>query len=408
MKILIISQYFWPENFRINDLVAGIVERGHKVTVLTGIPNYPEGSFFPGYGIFNNNLQEYCGAKILRVPLISRGKGGGVRLALNYLSFVLSACCFAPLRCREQYDVIFVFEPSPVTVALPALFLKALRKVPVMFWVQDLWPESLAATDSITCKLILDRVASIVRFIYRRCDKILITSQSFRKSIELHGGIPENILYFPQSAEDIFRPIADKQVVAAFDSIHPGFWIMFAGNIGSAQDFQTIIAAADKVRGHKDIHWIIVGDGRMRETVETEANNLGLNNNFHFLGRHPLEAMPAFFSHADALLVTLKNDPIFALTIPAKIQSYLACGRPIIAALDGEGARIIKDAGAGFSCPTETPTALAEAVLRLYEMPKLEREKMGMSGRNYYNANFDRAMLLDKLELWMKKLAGER
>lgn len=408
MKVLIVSQYFWPENFRINDLAKGLVERGHEVTALTGIPNYPEGRFFAGYGLFSNLSQEYLGVKVLRVPLIPRGKGGGIRLALNYLSFVVSACLLAPIRCSNQYDIIFIFEPSPVTVALPALLLKVLRKVPVMFWVQDIWPESLAATGAITSRRILDGVASIVRFIYRRCDKILITSQAFRKSIELHDGAPENILYFPQSTEDIFQPVVEKQVVAAFDSILPGFWIMFAGNVGAAQDFQTIIAAADKLREHEDIHWIIVGDGRMREAAETKAIKLGLINNFHFLGRHPLEAMPAFFSHADALLVTLKKEPIFALTIPAKIQSYLACGRPIIAALDGEGARIIDEAGAGISCPAETPHALAQAVLKMYETPKPEREKMGAKGRAYYEANFDRDMLLDRLDGWMRELVEGR
>ncbi|MEI8356088.1 MAG: glycosyltransferase family 4 protein [Deltaproteobacteria bacterium] len=404
MHILIVTQYFWPENFRINDLVAGLVDRSHKVTVLTGIPNYPEGSFFPGYGLCSNFSQEYKGCKVLRVPLIPRGKGGGIRLALNYLSFVLSACLLAPIRCRDKYDVIFIFEPSPVTVALPALVLKTLRKVPVMFWVQDLWPESLAATGAVSSGRVLALVSKIVKFIYRRCDKILITSRSFRKSIELHGVSTEDILYFPQSAEDVFQIVTEKQLVAELDSIPQGFRIMFAGNIGAAQDFNTIIQSAYKLKEHVDIHWIIVGDGRMREWAENEVKNFGLSNKFHFLGRHPLEAMPVFFSHADALLVTLRKEPIFSLTIPAKIQSYLACGRPIIAALDGEGAKVINASEAGFSCPAESPDDLAQIVLKMYETSKPERESMGAKGRIYYEANFDREMLLDKLEGWMKDL----
>lgn len=408
MHILVVTQYFWPENFRINDLVAGLVERNHKVTVLTGIPNYPEGSFFAGYGLFSNVAQEYKGAKVLRVPLIPRGKGGGIRLALNYLSFVLSACLLAPIRCKDTYDLIFIFEPSPVTVALPALLLKSIRNVPVMFWVQDLWPESLAATGAVSSNRILSIVAGIVKFIYRRCDKILITSKSYKKSIEFHDGASENILYFPQSAEEIFQPIAEKRAVAALDSIPHGFWVMFAGNIGAAQDFETIIVAAEKLKSYENIHWIIVGDGRMRVWAEAQVTARALNKNVHFLGRHPLEMMPDFFSHVDALLVTLKKEPIFSLTIPAKIQSYLACGRPIIAALDGEGAKVINEAGAGFACPAETPEALAQIVLKMFETPKPEREKMGAKGRAYYEANFDRNMLLKKLEGWMRELVEIR
>lgn len=408
MHILVVTQYFWPENFRINDLVSGLTERGHKVTVLTGIPNYPEGRFFADYGLFSNVSQEYNGCKVLRVPLLPRGNGSGIRLALNYLSFVLSACLLAPIRCKESYDLIFIFEPSPVTVALPAILLKALRNVPVMFWVQDLWPESLVATGAVSSIRILSVVARIVKFIYRQCDKILITSQSYKSSIEFHDGAPENILYFPQAAEEIFQPIAEKQTVAAFETIPHGFWVMFAGNIGAAQDFETIIVAAEKVKNHENIHWIIVGDGRMRVWAEEQVTIRGLNNNVHFLGRYPLEDMPVFFSQVDTLLVTLKRDPIFSLTIPAKIQSYLACGRPIIAALDGEGAKIINDAGAGLTCPAETPDALAQIVLKMYETSKPEREIMGAKGRAYYEANFDRNMLLDKLELWMRELVESR
>ena len=374
------------------------------VTVLTGIPNYPEGHFFADYGLFNNISQGYKGCKVLRVPLFPRGNGSGIRLALNYLSFVLSACLLAPFRCTDPYDLIFVFEPSPVTVALPAILLKILKKIPIMLWVQDLWPESLAATGAVSSNRILSFVDGIVKFIYRRCDKILITSQSYKNSIDFHGGAPENILYFPQSAEEIFQPFAGKQSVKAFDLIPQGFWIMFAGNIGASQDFETIIAACEKLKNHESIHWIIVGDGRMRVWSEVQVTTRGLNKNVHFLGRHPLEMMPDFFSKVDALLVTLKKEPIFSLTIPAKIQSYLACGRPIIAALDGEGAKIINDAGAGFTCPSGAPVALAQAVLKLYKTPKAERKKMGAKGRAYYKANFDRDMLLDKLEGWMKEL----
>ena len=405
MHILIVSQYFWPENFRINDLALGLLERGHQVTVLTGVPNYPDGSFFDGYGYFNKQ-QDYHGVKVVRVPLIPRGNGGGLQLALNYLSFAVTASVFGPLLCKGKFDQIYVFEPSPITVGIPALILKKLKSAPVLFWVQDLWPESLSATGAVKSKAVLALVAHLVKFIYQRCDRILIQAKSFSNSVQQYGGEKTKIVYFPNSAESLFTMPS-----TTFVSIPPlpeGFKVMFAGNIGAAQDFETIICAAEKLHSHKDIHWVIVGDGRMRAWSEAEVKKRGLSNNVHFLGRYPLEAMPSFFSHADALLVTLKKEPIFALTIPSKIQSYLACGRPVIAALDGEGANVIEEAGAGFTCPGGTPDVLAQTVLKMYKTSKHEREKMGENGREYYKTNFDRDMLIDKLEGWMKKLVEDK
>lgn len=401
MHILIVTQYFWPENFRINDLALGMLERGHQVTVLTGVPNYPSGSFFEGYGFFNES-QDYHGIKVLRVPLIPRGKGGGIRLALNYISFAFTACIAAPLLCKEKFDLIFVFQLSPITAALPALLLKKIKSVPVMFWVQDLWPESLSATGAIKSKAILELVGKLVKFIYKRCDLILIQSRLFFDSVVQNGCSPDKVIYFPNSAESIFE--IPLPYIEELPLLPEGFKIMFAGNIGAAQNFETIIAAAKSLQGYNDIHWIIVGNGRMRKFAETEVVNQGLCHSVHFLGRYPLEAMPSFFSNADVLLVTLRNEPIFRLTIPTKTQSYLASGRPVIAAIDGEGAKVIEEAGAGFTCSSGEPDALTQAVLKMYRTPKAKRDKMGAQGRAYYEANFDRNMLLDKLEGWMRAL----
>lgn len=404
MHVLIVSQYFWPENFRINDLALGLLERGHQVTVLTGSPNYPAGSFFKGYGYFNRP-DKYHGIKILRVPLIPRGKGGGVRLALNYLSYAVSACLMGPFLCREQYDLILVFQMSPVTQGLPALLLKKLHKSSIFFWVQDLWPESLSAAGAVRSKFILGLVGKLVSFIYKRCDRILIQSRSFHDSVVKLGGDPRCIHYFPNSAESIFTdtPTSSEELPA----LPMGFKVMFAGNIGAAQDFETILDVVEKLQGAKDIHWIIVGDGRMRHWAETEVARRRLNN-VNFLGRFPLQLMPSFFAQADAMLVTLKKEPIFALTIPSKIQSYLACGKPVIAALDGEGSNVVNSAGAGFACPAENPGAFAQAVLNMYHSSIQEREEMGKRGRAYYEANFDREMLLDRLECWMKEFESKK
>ncbi len=405
MHILIVTQYFWPENFRINDIALGLLARGHQVSVLTGVPNYPDGSFFDGYGYFNKQ-QDYHGVKVLRVPLIPRGKGGGLGLIINYISFAVTASIAGPLLCKGKIDLIFVFEPSPITVGIPALILKKFKSAPILFWVQDLWPESLSATGAVKSKTVLALVARLVKCIYRRCDRILVQAKSFYCSIQQQGGEKGSILYFPNSAESIFTtPSSASQHIPLLPE---GFKVMFAGNIGAAQDFETIIASAKSLQGYNNIHWIIVGDGRMRGWSETEVKKCGLGDNFHFLGRYPLDAMPSFFSHADVLLVTLKKDPIFALTIPSKIQSYLACGKPIIAALDGEGANVIEESGAGFTSASGEPDALAKAVLKMYETPQQEREKMGAKGREYYEANFDRDMLLDRLDGWMKELVAGR
>ena len=408
MKILIVSQYFWPENFRINDLAAGLVERGHKVSVLTGMPNYPGGQFFPGYGLFRNRRQEYKGVRIIRVPLFPRGRGGGIRLALNYFSFAFFASVLSPFFCREKFDLIFVFEPSPITVGLPAIVLKKLKSIPILFWVQDLWPESLSATGAISSKRILNYVRKLVCFIYRYCDKILIQSPAFSPLIESQGVISERIIFFPNSVEAVYKPVTAQSNLKTNNLLPSGFCIMFAGNIGAAQDFETILLAAEKLKDHSDIHWVILGDGRKFEWVKEEVRTRGLSGTVHMLGRYPFEAMPGFFAKADVMLVTLKRDPIFALTIPAKIQSYMACEKPIIAALDGEGGRLITESDAGLASPAGDADALAESILTMYQMPKKEREEMGKRGKAYCDANFEREMLIDKLEGLMKECVQQK
>ena len=407
MDILIVTQYFWPENFRINDLALGLFEKGHKVTVLTGIPNYPEGRFFPGYGFFKNIQQDYSGIRVIRVPLLPRGHGGAFHLALNYISFAFCASLLGPFYCREKFDLIFVFEPSPITVGIPALVLKKLKSVPIIFWVQDLWPESLSATGAVQSEKILKMVERLVRFIYRRCERILVTSRAYSAPIERHGVDPCHILYFPQSVEDVYKPLTAESDAIEHGKMPTGFRIMFAGNIGAAQDFGTILDAAERLKDYSEIHWVIIGDGRMRSWVEQQVKERGLSRNFHLLGRYPIQSMPHFFALADVMLVTLKREPIFALTLPGKIQSYLACGKPIIAALDGEGALLVRESGAGLSCPAQDADALAKAVLAIHGMPDEDRKKMGVRGRKYYELNFDRNMLINKLTGWMQELVRE-
>lgn len=403
MHILIVSQYFWPENFRINDLSLGLMEKGHQVTVLTGIPNYPEGRFFPGYGFFKNNRENYQGVKVIRVPLIPRGNGGGLRLALNYISYAFFASILSPFVCRGKFDLIFVCQLSPVMVGLPALVLKRLKHAPIMFWIQDLWPESLSATGAIKSKKALKVVEKLVRFIYSGCDLILVQSRAFSPSIEKEGVDPCRIAYFPNSAEELYKPVEVELDAPERSMIPAGFCVMFAGNIGAAQDFETILSAAEQLKEYADIHWVIVGDGRMRPWVEAQIDERGLTETVHLLGRHPVELMPRFFSIADVMLVTLKKEYIFSLTIPSKVQSYLACAKPIIAALDGEGARVIEESGAGVTCSAENPQALAEAVLKMYRLTEADLHDIGLRGRRYFEQHFERTVLLERLNNWIKE-----
>lgn len=405
MRILIVSQYFWPESFRINDLALGLREKGHSVSVLTGHPNYPEGRLFPGYRMFGRKREEWNGIVIHRVPLLPRGKNSRLRLILNYLSFALTACLLGPFRCGTAYDLIFVYEPSPITVGLPAIVMKRLSKAPLLFWVQDLWPETVMAVGAFRARWVLALLEALVRFVYRHCDCILVQSRAFTDAIAKRGIAPEQIRYFPNSAEELYRPLSVPGDCPEAGLMPAGFRVLFAGNIGAAQDFATILAAAESLRPRADIRWVIVGDGREAEWARAEATRRGLEGVVHFLGSHPVERMPYFFGLADALLVTLGKNPIFVLTVPSKLQSYLACGRPIVAALDGEGARVIREAQAGFAAAAGEAAQLADAVLAMYSLSEQERREMGKRGRAYFEEHFERNKLLGVLEGWMREFA---
>jgi glycosyltransferase involved in cell wall biosynthesis len=400
VRLLVISQYFWPENFRINDLVTGLVERRHQVTVLTGQPNYPGGRFLPGYGWGGPRREAYAGATVIRVPLVARGHAGRVRLTLNYLSFVVTACAGVLFRLPRgrTFDAILVFEPSPITVGIPAALARRRYRAPVLFWVLDLWPESLAAVGVVRSPWLARRVDALVRWIYRRCDLILAQSRAFVPAIVRHG-VPESLVrYFPNWGEAVFDTPGSS---AELPGLPPGFRILFAGNIGEAQDFPSIIEAAALLQRRTDIHWIIVGDGRLAKWAREEVARRGLDRTVHFLGQHPLDRMPGFFAAADALLVSLRNEPTFALTVPGKLQTYLACSRPVLAMLGGEGARIVAESGAGFHSPPGDAAGLAAIAERLAALPAVDRAAMGVKGREYFAEHFARERLFDRLDAWL-------
>jgi len=409
VRILVVSHYFWPENFRINDLVAELGRRGHAVTVLSGPPNYPEGRVFPEYRRARGRYAVYEGAAVVRVPVVTRGKSR-LRLALNYLSALLSGAALGTWHLRgKPFDAIFVFQPSPITTCLPAILIGRLKRAPVLLWVLDLWPETLSAVGVVRSPWLLALIGRMVSFIYRRCDLVRSQSRAFLPNIEKYAGGSSRFRYVPSWAEPLFREgLAAVEPAPEVREFRDTFNVVFAGNIGEAQDFPAILDAAEALRHRADIRWLIVGDGRAAEWVRAEIGRRGLEEAVRMLGRHPIERMPAFFRGGDALLVTLKSDPVFAMTIPGKVQTYLATGLPLIGMLDGEGARVIEEAGAGFVCPSGDGRALANRVTRLAELPPSERVAMGARGVAYSQREFDRDRLLTQLEGWMREVAPPR
>lgn len=397
MKILIVTQYFWPEQFKINDLCDGLIERGHEVTVYTGLPNYPEGEFHKGYSFLGPYHETRGKIKIIRSPLIPRGKNKSLQLALNFFSFFFMASVLAPFLVRGKFDKIFVYEPSPITVAIPAIVLKYLKRAPMFFWVTDLWPESLEATGVVKNKKMLGWVARMVRFLYKHSDKILITSKGFAPRVKALGGLDSQIVYFPQWAEALYT---EKPDATYCDPLIPesGFKIMFAGNIGSSQDFETIVQTALLLREHKEIIFLILGDGLMRKWAEAEVEKNNLKNNFIFLGRKPVEMMPNYYSKADVMLMSLTDTDLFSITVPSKLQSYLASGKPILASMNGEGAEIVSEWKAGLTCKASSPQLLAETILKMSKLSRVELEEMGKNAFTCYQSEFEREKLINLLE----------
>ena len=385
-NILIISPHFHPANFKCNDVAFELARQGHKVTVLSDIPNYPKGEFYEGYGYFKRRREVVDGVEIIRTGVIPRGKGGGVMLALNYLSFAFTACIRAFfMALSNKYDTILVHQTSPVTVGIPAVIIKKMQKrARLLFWVLDLWPESLQAAGGINNKYILGAFESVAKMCYRNADKILISSRGFSKSICDKGDFAEKLVYFPNWAEAALTAVQDYRL----PHMPEGFKVMFAGNIGEAQDFDNTLAAAKLLSDRKDIHFILVGDGRKRPWVEEYIKDNALEDTVHWVGRHPLESMGKFFEQADVLYFALKDSLIFNLTCPAKVQAYMSAGKPVLAMLNGEGADIVKEVGCGFAVPASDSEALAKTILEMSAMPKDELQKMGQAGEEYCSKHF--------------------
>lgn len=392
-KVLLITQNFYPEAFKSNDIAFELVNRGYLVDALVGIPNYPQGRYFKGYGVLRKRFEIINGVRIYRVLQIPRGKNNKILLVLNYLSFVFfSTFWILIFSLIKKYDLIFVHGTSPVTQGIPGILLKKLTRTPLFFWVLDLWPESLKSAGGITNKKIISFFNRIVKLVYNNSDKILISSKSFSESILEKGDYITKLVYFPNWAEEIFHESNKSDVPKLPD----GFIIMFAGNIGEAQDFESVLNAAFLTKDYSHIKWIILGDGRKKEWVNDFIKKNSLEETVLLMGRYPIDYMPSFYSYADAMLVSLKDEEIFNLTVPAKTQSYMAASKAIIAMVNGETASLIKEANCGIVANSGDYENLAKIILEV-SYNKKEFAKLGLNGYNYFIEHFTKKKCIDNL-----------
>ena len=398
MKILIISQYFYPENFRINDLALELKNRGHKITVLTGLPNYPKGEYFDGYDDKKNCDEMWNDILIYRCKLRPR-KTGSVNLIKNYLSFVIEANKKLKELENQDFDLIYVFEVSPITVALPAIKFKKKKKIPIVINIQDLWPENIIAVTGITNFIVIGLVNKMVNYIYKHCDLILTASPSFVDKIRDRIKNKDKVAYWPQYS------IVSKtnEDVSLYNKDF--FNIVFTGNIGEAQGIDLAIEAANILKNEK-ICWHFVGEGRNRKKLEKMVKEYNIDERVIFHGFHPEKEIPKYLKDADAALLILKPNPIFEMTIPAKLQTYLACGVPILGCVSGEGKRIIEESNAGIVSDEISVEALVKACQKFINLNSNDLNAYKDKAFQYGDDNFNKNNLILDLEKYMENMRG--
>ncbi len=392
MKILVVCQHYWPEPFPLTDVCEALAQRGHTVHIITDVPNYPMGYIYPEYKGGKNRCEERNGVKITRTFTIGRRNNVVFRI-LNYFSFAISSTLYAK-RLREEYDVVFTNQSSPVMMVSAALAYAKKRGKKAVLYCMDLWPASLCVGGVKEGSAIYKAFWKISKTLYERADRILITSKMFRDYFTREFGIEDGKLgYLPQYTSLDFSsaqpPMQNKDTVD----------LMFAGNVGAAQSIPTILEAAKILEKEEELRWHIVGDGSELESSKALAEQMGLSNVI-FHGRHPIEEMPRFYAMADAMLVTLTSNRFVSLTLPAKVQSYMAASKPIIAAADGEIPNVINASGCGFCAPSDSGEGLAQAVRKFLDCE--DKQSLQRAALDYYNANFTKEMFIQKLEKELK------
>lgn len=394
--ILIYSQYFYPEQFRINDIATSLEKKGYKVSVVTGIPNYPEGKFFEGFSWNKRRTETWKNIDIYRMPIIPRGKTG-IGLILNYLSFVITSLILQH-RLPKDVDAVFTYEVSPMTQALPAIWLSKKFRVKHTLYVMDLWPENVVAVTGLKNKFFIKLIDYMVDYIYKNTDFILTSSKSFKESIISRGVSKKKIEFWPQYAEDIYnKKDKDNSYVEVPELNTLSF--VFAGNVGFAQGLEILPKAAKKLKDQAlKIKFVIIGDGRAKEKLISLISELDVEDYFLFIERQPAEKIPYYLAKFDIALITLNADKIFSQTIPAKIQSLMACGKPLLVSADGEVQEIIKESEAGLASSAGDIEGLVRNIKLFLKMDKESIEQMGENATIYSNNNYNKEKLLVSLE----------
>lgn len=400
--ILVISQVFYPEQFRINDMCQEWIKRGYKVTVLTGIPNYPQGKFYDGYGFFKKRKEHWNGIDIIRIPVIPRGSNV-IGLVLNYFSFPFSGY-FWNLFNKIKADYVFMFETSPMTQCVIGVWYAKKHKVPLYLYVQDLWPENVEIVTGITHPIVIEPIQKMVDYIYKNCNEIFVTSPSFVRAVcDRKKQVPEHkVHYWPQYAEEFYRPMSREYVEEIPET--DAFKVIFTGNVGYAQGLDILPKTASILKEHgKKVLFCIVGDGRYMEEFKREIDRLQVEEMFCMVGRKPAEQIPKLLAACDAAFLSFMETKLFEMTIPAKLQSYMACGMPIIAAAGGETERIIKEAECGIYSPSGDVMTLVEALEKMMYCSRDELKKMKDNSRTYFNEHFEKKKLLDEIDYIFNK-----
>lgn len=396
MRILLVTQYFYPEVFKSNDLAFELARRGHHVDALVGIPNYPDGKYFKGYGLLTKRHEVVNGVNIYRCFQTPRGKGGW-RLPINYFTYVISGCLWVLFffAWKKKYDCIIGHEPSPIFQAYPALLLRKLRRTPFYYWIMDLWPDAMKSGGGVKNERILSFVDKLVKGIYRNTDKILITSKRFEVPIAAKGDFKEKIIYYPNWSDDVLSMPQEYDI----PKLPEGFRIMIAGNLGKSQNLEAVTEVMLGLKDIPEVKWIFVGGGSRKEWLEQFIINNGLTERAICVGQYPFKAMPAFLRQADAMMVTLKAGfPHLEAVVPARLQTYMSAARPVLAMIGCGGADIIGESKCGYAVPAGDSDALIRIIKEKVLTNREAFDQMGKNGRAYYERNYRIDMCIDNLE----------